>query len=162
MDAIDFCLNRAATDDIATHLAACDAHFVPPLSQRVAIRDYAERLANFATRFEAWAGPELVGLVAAYFNRPETRTVFISSVSVLPDRQGQRIGFRLMDLCLGHATGLGFTQVTLRVAKLNQIARQLYAKHGFRPGQSEEQDLTMIRELPTVNGRHPPSRPTRP
>ena len=68
---IDYLSNKASEAEIAEHLSRCDADFVPPLSGRVEINEYAKKIANKATRFEAWSGGMLVSLVAAYCNDHE-------------------------------------------------------------------------------------------
>jgi ribosomal protein S18 acetylase RimI-like enzyme len=154
MDGIDFRLNHSTADDIAAHLAACDADFVAPLSRRTRVADYAAKLARLTERFEAWAGEELAGLVAAYCNEPEKRTAFISSVSVAPNWRGAGIGDRLIESCLGHAAALGFVRVELRVATANAAALRLYARHGFRPCGQEGEEITMLRELSPPDERN--------
>ena len=70
---IAFRSSKATEAQIAEHLARCDADFVPPLSGRVEINDYAKKISIKAKRFEAWSGDILVGLVAAYCNHHEKR-----------------------------------------------------------------------------------------
>jgi hypothetical protein len=65
-EAVEYLSNNASEAQIAGHLSRCDADFVPSLSGRVDINDYAKKIVNKAMRFEAWSGGELVGLVAAY------------------------------------------------------------------------------------------------
>ena len=62
--AVHYRANTASTVQIAEHLLCCDPDFVPKLSERVDIPDYAEKIVNKATRFEAWSNGTLVGLVA--------------------------------------------------------------------------------------------------
>ena len=61
-EGIQFSLNNASEAEIVGHLWHCDANFVPPLSDRVEINDYANKITNKAMRFEAWSGDKLVGL----------------------------------------------------------------------------------------------------
>ena len=146
-DRVQFHRNHSTADDIATHLAACDASFIPPLSLRVGIDDYAAKLARLAERFEAWKGKELGGLVAAYCNQPESGTAFISSVSVTPAYRGTGIGDQLIRACLDYAATLGYVQVELRVDAENAAARRLYARHGFKCCGGEGEEITLRREL---------------
>ena len=128
---IEFCENRADVVQIARHLHACDCAFVPPLSHRVAIDDYAHRIIDKAARFEAWGGGELVGLVAAYCNETGRRVAFITSVSVLSEWQGRGIASKLVTRCTDHANSLGFSRIELEVGQMNAAAIALYSKHGF-------------------------------
>ncbi len=116
---------------IYEHLLTCDASFVPPLSERIKICDYAHKVADRAERFEAWSNNALIGLVAAYFNDSQSRTAYITSVSVVPIWQGRGIASQLLSRCVGHARDLGFLRIELEVSNKNVAAVSLYEKHGF-------------------------------
>jgi ribosomal protein S18 acetylase RimI-like enzyme len=128
---IDYLLNKASAAEIAEHLARCDADFVPPLSGRVEIKDYVQKIAGKATRFEAWSGGILVGLVAAYCNDREKRIAYITSVSVLRAWTGKGIAAHLMSRCIEYAIMSGLRQISLEVASDNRPAIRLYEKSGF-------------------------------
>lgn len=125
--------STAGQQVLLTHLLACDKSFTPPLSQRLDIAGYAEKLQRLATCFEAWSGEELVGLVAAYCNTPDRDLAFVTNVSVLPAWHGQRIATGLLSRCIGHVRDLGFARLELEVEEGNQPAIALYKSHGFRP-----------------------------
>ena len=129
--AVEFCLNRATAAEIAGHLSRCDADFMPPLSGRVEIDGYAHKIADRATRFEAWIDGVPIGLVAAYCNDSERRTAYITSVSVLQEWQGKGIAAQLMGQCIGHVKKLGFKYIELEVSGDNVGAARLYEKMGF-------------------------------
>ena len=128
---IQYIVNRADAAGIAGHLARCDADFIPVLSARVRIEDYARKIATRAYRFEAWAEDTLVGLTAAYFSSEEPRVIHVTSVSVLREWAGQGIAAALMRLCFQRAADLGFGRITLEVAETNAPATRLYEKFGF-------------------------------
>lgn len=128
---IDHLLNRASAAEIAAHLASCDADFVPPLSARVEIEDYAQKIADKATRFEAWSGGTLVGLVATYCDDREERIAYITSVSVLQSWTGNGIAKDLLRQCVAHARLSGMKQIRLEVASANAPAIKLYERSGF-------------------------------
>jgi GNAT superfamily N-acetyltransferase len=150
-----YAANRSAIRDITAHLLHCDAYFVPPLSSRVDIEAYAAKIASQSERFEAWAGPALAGLVAAYCNDPSRHAAFITSVSVLPERRGAGIATRLLRDCIEHARGAGFTLLGLRVGRSQTTAMRLYGKCGFSAaGPAAESDVTMTLELNQAAERH--------
>ena len=128
---IEHCLNKASAPEIAEHLRACDDEFVPPLSGRVEINDYAIKIANSATRFEAWADGELIGLVAAYCNNEEDRVAYITSVSVRTKWTGSGIAARLLEQCILYLKSVRFDHIELEVNGANARAIRLYAKMGF-------------------------------
>lgn len=130
-EAVEYLSNKASEAEIAEHLLRCDADFVPPLSGRVEMQDYARKIANKATRFEAWSGGKLIGLVAAYCNDQVKRIAYITSVSLLKDWTGKGIGARLMAQCTEHAKVSGMQRISLEVAQDNAPAIKLYEKSGF-------------------------------
>lgn len=128
---VEYLCNRASYAEIAEHLLRCDGDFVPRLSDRVSISDYAKKISSLAIRFEAWSGDRLIGLVAGYYNDPERHTAYITSVSVLKGWAGNGIGARLMDECIEYSKGMGLYQIKLEVAGDNLGAIRLYSKKGF-------------------------------
>jgi ribosomal protein S18 acetylase RimI-like enzyme/SAM-dependent methyltransferase len=143
MRVVDYLANQASEADIAAHLQCCDTDFVPSLSERVEIRDYAFRIASKATRFEAWSSGSLVGLVAAYCNDQEMGIAHITSVSVLKEWTGKGIAASLINQCVEHAKAAGMRQICLDVAVANMPAIKLYEKNGFLAGKLKEQFIPM-------------------
>lgn len=128
---IEYRINQASIGEIAQHLFRCEADFVPPLNGRVVIGDYAIKIASKATRFEAWSGDTLVGLVAVYCNDLVNRVAHITNVSVLRQWTGQGIAARLIKQCIEHAKAVALGQICLEVAADNAPVVQLYKKVGF-------------------------------
>jgi 2-polyprenyl-3-methyl-5-hydroxy-6-metoxy-1,4-benzoquinol methylase len=117
--------------DIAEHLSGCDTDFSPPLSTRVEIRVYAQKLASQATRFEAWSNGSLIGLVAVYCNDRERQVAYLTSVSLSKLWTGKGIAGTLLDQCVEHAKAVGMRLINLEVAEDNISAIKLYRKIGF-------------------------------
>jgi len=128
---IEYLSNKTSGAEIAEHLRCCDDDFVPTLSARVAIPEYAQKIASKATRFEAWSNDKLVGLVAAYCNDYLTNTAYITSVSVLKAWTGNGIATNLIGRCVAYAKAAGMHYVGLEVATYNIPAIKLYEKNGF-------------------------------
>ncbi|MDD2702123.1 MAG: GNAT family N-acetyltransferase [Sideroxydans sp.] len=139
---IEYRVNTASAAQIAAHLSHCDDSFIPRLSERVDIRAYADKLAENAVRFEAWAEGMLIGLVAAYCNDQERRTAFITSVSVLPAWTGKGIASTLLAQCISHVRDQHMQLLQLEVASNNLPALKLYEKHGFVVRSSDAQFVT--------------------
>lgn len=142
-EAVEYLTNKASEAEIAEHLSRCDGDFVPPLSGRVEIIDYAKKIASKATRFEAWSGGRLVGLVAAYCNDQESHSAYITSVSVLREWTGKGIAERLMNQCVEHARASGMQRISLEVAGGNAAAIKLYKKSGFVLGKAKAPFVSM-------------------
>lgn len=145
-----FDTNRADARAIVAHLQACDAQFVPRLSDRVDLPSYGAKLAAHAISFEAWSEGALVGLVSGYANAPNRLDSFVSNVSVLPDWQGRGIARRLLSAFVLHARTAGFVRVVLSVNACNDRARAFYRKHGFIEGLIDETGLQMNLTLRTA------------
>ena len=128
--AVEYRLNVASRQRIAKHLLLCDADFIPPLSGRVEIRYYAQKIVSKATRFEAWSGHTLIGLVAVYCN-DQARSAFITSVSVLREWTGKGIAANLMKQCIERSKASGMQKISLEVAGENAPAIRLYGSCGF-------------------------------
>ena len=149
MATVDYRRDSATADDVRAHLARCDEDFAPPLSARVDLEDYAAKLATRATRFEAWEGPELVGLVAAYV-AADTPDAFVTNVSVVRELRGQGVAASLVGDCAGYARAAGATALKLEVATADKAAGRFYEKLGFAPaglGTSERRTTTLTLEL---------------
>jgi ribosomal protein S18 acetylase RimI-like enzyme len=144
---IEYLRNKATVAEIAEHLRAGDGNFVPPLSSRVDIDDYASKIAARATRFEAWADGVLVGLVAAYCNDQERRIAYITSVSVLKEWMGKGLSAELMRHCIDHAKATGMRRISLEVARDNAPAIRLYEKNGFVTGPADTPYVSMHLDL---------------
>ncbi len=130
-EAVEYLSNKASEAEIVVHLLRGDADFVSILSSRVEIKKYARKIANRATRFEAWSGGVLIGLVAAYCNDQVKRIAYITSVSILEEWTGKGIGARLVAQCIEHAKLSGMQQISLEVAQNNTLGIKLYEKSGF-------------------------------
>jgi ribosomal protein S18 acetylase RimI-like enzyme len=141
--AVEYLFNKASASQIAGHLLRCDGDFVPPLSGRVEIKDYAQKIFSKATRIEAWLDGALIGLVAVYCNDQENRIAYITSVSVLRVWTGKGITTRLLDQCVEHAKASGMRQINLEVAGDNVRAIKLYEKRGFIAGKAMAPFVTM-------------------
>lgn len=145
--AIKYLLNKASTAQIGEHLLRCDTDFVPPLSGRVEIVDYAQKIASKAIRLEAWSGGMLVGLAAAYCNDQEKRIAYITSVSVLREWTKNGIAARLVGQCIEHAKVSGMRLISLEVMEDNAPAIGLYEKSGFVAGKTNASFITMSLDL---------------
>lgn len=127
-----FLESTASAAAVSAHLKACDAAFVPKLSERLDIDAYAEKIVRNAVTFEAWQEDLLVGLVAAYINDPVRQTGYVTNVTVEPVLMGRHVAATLFESCLARARGDGFETIALEVGQENQRAIRFYEKFGFR------------------------------
>ena len=148
--AIEFAVDRASSSQVADHLRCCDAQFVPPLSARVDIPSYAQKIVGRATRFEAWSNGNVVGIVAAYFNDAAGQVAHITNVSVVPAWTGRGLAAALVRQCIDHGRRSGMLSISLEVAADNAAARRLYEQAGFQTIDPQAPNLTM--RLPLCEG----------
>ena len=145
---MNYRLDSVGADELLAHLRAADVGFAPPLSSRIDLVAYADKLAAHARRVEAWQDGVLVGLIAMYAN-DAAQGGFITNVSVLPGHQGQGIAGELLTRALALATELRLPRLRLEVYADNMAALALYRRHGFSAEASAAASPTLFlhREL---------------
>jgi diamine N-acetyltransferase len=87
------------------------------------------------------ADPDVVGLVAEMdgavagyaklYHAPAQQRLYLHQLYILPSRQGQGLGHRLMACAEEHGRGLGFDRIWLGVMVKNAQAVGWYKKMGF-------------------------------
>lgn len=136
--------NTAGRDHILAHLKACDNSFAVPLSGRLVLTEYAAKLKDLASLYEAWFENHLVGLVACYENE---KSAYITNVSVVPIHTGEGIARTLMMNCLRRVFDQNLSEVTLEVHQDSNAAISLYQSLGFVEQGKVEDNIQMIRTL---------------
>jgi ribosomal protein S18 acetylase RimI-like enzyme len=121
----------ASVNDVGSHLKKCDKDFIPPLHEKVNIEEYAHKINKNAITFEAWENNELTGLIAIYCNDHETKTGFITNVSVIKESAGNGIAYELMKNCITYLKEIKFNGISLEVNGNNLPAIKLYEKFNF-------------------------------
>jgi ribosomal protein S18 acetylase RimI-like enzyme len=149
---ITYRTNAATIDELADHLRRCDDGYVPPLSERVAIDEYAQKLVDRATRFEAWQG-DLVGLVAAYLPGEDGDAVFITNVSVVREVRGHGVATALLGQCADLARLHSIARIRLEVDHRNDPAIGLYQASGFQ-SIAQTGDIVTMERLEDAAGVH--------
>jgi ribosomal protein S18 acetylase RimI-like enzyme len=140
-------IGQATVNDVYVHLLACSDNFIPPLSGRINIREYAEKIVNNAVTFEVWQDDQLAGLVAAYVNDPAGKTAFITNVSVIKTLMGTGAASTLLENLVEYAAGKNFSEISLEVHKENYPAIQFYSKLSFSKEFEKDQSLIMKKKI---------------
>jgi ribosomal protein S18 acetylase RimI-like enzyme len=143
MDVIDYKIKKASQKDIFLHLESCDYLFVPPLSYKVNLQDYSQKLFEKSETFEAWHEKKLVGLIAVYFNDRQSKKGFVTNVSVLENHNNKGIASQLIKMTKEYGHNNDFTKISLEVHTQNSNAIALYKKHHFEIEHEEEEALFM-------------------
>ncbi len=123
--------NKAVLEDIYGHLVRCNEYFIPPLSKRVNIDDYSNKIFQRAVTFETWHANRLVGLIAVYFSDAPQCSAFISNVSVENEYMRTGISSKLLVNCMFEAKDRGCAYIKLDVDDQNISALNLYKKFNF-------------------------------
>lgn len=147
-----FSENLTNAASIFNHFVECDSIFTPPLSTRVKLFEYAQKLATKSDRFEIWQEDRLVGLAAAYIRNSKSDNYgFISNLSVCKDLQGRGLGRVLIQKCIALATDHKLHFLKLEVSLQDKKARTFYEKNGFFlcKEKTHEYSLEMYRRLPS-------------
>lgn len=140
-------VDEADAPALLAHLRRTDADFMPVLSSRVELGDYAAKLRSLARSIELWSDKSLVGLVAIYCNAAPGGDAFITSVSLEAPWRGQGWADQLIEKACELAGVAGLASIRLELHCDNQPARRLYERHGFVPGTAAQQMLPMQRLL---------------
>ena len=146
-DIIKFMTNVASEIQIKEHLSRCDHYYIPPLSDRVNLSEYSQKIFVNARRFEAWLGEHLIGLVAAYFSEGPHGAVFITNVSIEPQCLRSGIASKLMEMCRSNASAEGRGVISLEVYETNEPAVGFYKKLGFEEVSSNDGLMSMTKNL---------------
>lgn len=150
MSDVIYTINHGKVDEILIHLKACDNTFIPPLSKRIDLLAYTEKLVRNATNFEAWNDQnQIIGLVSVYMNDVNLKAAFITSVSVCTEYIGIGIAKKLMTKCLKETKQKGFAQLQLEVNALSTPAIKLYSAFGFDITEINKEMIKMNLKLKT-------------
>lgn len=144
---IKFKINSASQDDIYQHLLLCDDIFVPALSSRVDLREFAEKVNKRSEIFEAWDNGNLIGFLSCYYNDPKKLCGFITHVSVVSSYFKRGIASKLLSKCVDYGRTNGFSFIDLEVYKDNHAAVQLYEKYLFEKTGIDNDFLKMRKDI---------------
>lgn len=143
---IDYTIKKATEQQLLLHLEKCDHNFIPALSTRVNLPEYANKLFEKACNFEAFDGSILIGVVAMYVDFA-SRKGFVSNVSVLQNYSGKGVGSTLMRNAIAYSLENQLSQIQLEVNQNNKAALALYQSLGFKPIDHKENNLIMIKNM---------------
>jgi ribosomal protein S18 acetylase RimI-like enzyme len=110
-----------------------DSDFSPPLSVRVNLSDYVDKLLTNAEVFGIYdSSSRLVGAFAVYANDHDNYAAYVSFIATDPLVRGMGIGRKLMLCMVSHCRDSKMKSLKLEVSRKNQIAIELYRKFGFQ------------------------------
>ncbi len=146
MENVDYKIKQALEKNIFFHLEECKNDFIPPLEQKINIKEYAKKIFDKAVTFEAWHNKKLSGLVAAYFNQ-KTSIAFITNVSVIKSMMGKGVASVLLKNCIEAAMQKKIKEIQLEVDKNNFAAVSFYKKFNFTNAGFNNDSIIMKLEI---------------
>lgn len=123
--------------------------FVPPIEEKIDIREFSEKIVKFATQF--WLvdseKDEVIGFLACYLNDERKKTAYITTVSITKKYQEKGLGFLLLEDCIQLAEDKNFEVMKLEVSKINLKAIKFYEKLDFEIHDCSFLSYFMIKKL---------------
>ncbi len=116
-------------DRIYAFLLSIDDIMIPRLSERVSIREYAEKLSKCSDTLFVMQGETDIGACSVYCNRQEA---FVSSIALKREFLYQNIGTKMMEEVKSHTQQCGCKVLQLKVHEMNVAAIGYYKKNGFQ------------------------------
>ena len=118
------------------------------LNERVDLKEYSNKLAQYSSCDLMVNDTEVVGIVAMYINSVQTKTAFVTLIGVHNKFQGKGYGIILLRHCCEVAQNAGMNKIRLEVDDSNTKARRFYQKQGFIvEGYSERQSRFLVKMI---------------
>lgn len=132
--------------DILNILKEVDSYFVPTLSSRVNLSDFAKKITTYATLFLAVCDKQIIGYNAVYINL-ESKITYATSLAVLPRYQTSGlIGVKLVQQAIDYAK-MYTSFYDLCIRGDNQSMLNWYMRKGFKIVKEDFFENTTIRRL---------------
>lgn len=131
---------------ILEFLSSVDREFVPFLSEKVNLSQYAHKLSEQARNVFLVVDGYDVGHAAYYSNDLQSRTAFLTSICVRPGFRGSGLAEVLLGRVLLGAMNDGMKKLLLEVDKRNQAAVRFYRKHGFTDCGNSQMECLLVKD----------------
>jgi ribosomal protein S18 acetylase RimI-like enzyme len=128
---IQYKISAAHEFEILELLRRTSDRFSPALETYVDLKQYAQKIYNNATTFEAWDGKIFIGFVAAYLNDDESKQGFITLVVLDEKYASQGIAHQLFNLLIEQTKKIQYKSLLLEVSPTNEHALNFYTRFGF-------------------------------
>lgn len=118
--------------DIVLLMTVAGDELPDPLSERVDVTEYTIKLMKKGSLYLVLGDNGApVGVMGFYANDQETKTAYLSIVSLLPKVRRMGIGSKLMKILMLECRKAGMKKVWLKVKRENSEAVAYYEKMGF-------------------------------
>ena len=122
--------------ELLNFMLEVDSDFTTPMSERVDLMEYCDKLINHACISTILDGGSIAGAVAIYCNNPNSRLAYIPFVAVKADKRGKGLSRALMLGAIALAKAHGFERIGLHTD--NYVALKLYHSLGFEVVENTE------------------------
>ena len=133
-------------DETSELLNKFSMEFDPPLSSRVDIKAYAEKLSRYANFLIAEEQNRVIGYLAFYKNQ-NAMELYITSLCVSNTYRGKGIGKKLLDHLCNIGLSEGYPSISLEVRKNNKNAFGFYKKMQFEISQTRSETILMNKRI---------------
>lgn len=121
---------EASVDLVARFIKDMDKLFIPTLSSRVDLDEYAAKMCKNATMFSYLEDGEIVALSVAYINKAPLES-FGTYLAVHPDLADTGIGLVLTVKNIKYAEKMGSASFRVKIRASNEMLYRFYVKQGF-------------------------------
>lgn len=119
--------------DVIGILQRLDDYFHPPLSSRVDLDAYSEKLLSSSSiEYLLSEGKEIAGLIAYYCNDTENKIAYITYTGLLPEYHGKGMAGKLLDTCISRCVLQNMRMIIVCADEMNEKAIGLYKSRGFK------------------------------
>ena len=110
---VEFGYNNCSIEELINIHIQCDNDFVPQLSSRVNIVDYATKLFTYADIVTISNGNFIIGVLAIYLNDFYSKIGYVTSICIRKEFRRNNLSKTLLDIAIEKA-------VITKMTKLNQ------------------------------------------
>jgi len=128
-------------------LEIANQYFNPPISERVNLDHYSEKLANNAINIFCIDKNKDIGHAAVYANNYKENRAFLTSLFVDPVYYRHGIATKLLSELTTDCKKSQMSEIQLNVKKTNKKAISLYSKSGFLIAEVFDDELRMTKSL---------------
>lgn len=135
------------TNIISEILKEVDSDFQPPLSSKLVLNDYANKLLDKATFFSVFENSTMCAFIAFYDNDEDRENAYLSMLAVRLKYRGLGLGESLLKHSIRVLKRKSFKYYNLEVFKNNDSAIKLYLQNNFEIIRESEASYKMTLNL---------------
>lgn len=123
-------LNCIEYNELLAFIKSVDKDFINPISNRIAISTFTEKIHNNALLFSLENNNDIIGFAACYANDLANKEAYIPFFAIRKEYQGTGKGLKLLDFIIQEIT-VNSIMDNILLHSDNPKAIKLYEKRGF-------------------------------